>query len=1422
MRKLLTFLTVALAAAFIAATPAQSQVLQITATVAGTATNIPSGGSASITAPATGQAVFAVVSVQYTGIASATINSLTLTGTTEMAVVQTTPALPSTLNPGQNLSFTVQYVSTTGLATAGQAIIGYSENSVAATFPFTLNGTAGRLTYSYAIQPSGAATAVTPGGSIAFPSTNLNSSTTAVVTIFNAGSAASSLQSAGVSGTAFQVSGSATPLQLAPGQQTTFTVTFAPQTAGTAQATLTLGLTVGSATFTLTGTGTTANFSVTYTLADGNTHNLANGSAIAFPAVDVNGSTTATISILNQGTGSGAVTAVSVTGAGFQVRSLAALPATVNPSQSLTFQIVFTAAQAGSASGSFSFTVGGVTIAGTLAGSTLSPAFSVVYTDPNTNNVIALQDGSTLPFPSTLVSSSASISMAVINSGSGTGVLNSIALGGGSASTFQILNQPALPASIPASQRTTFSIRFSPLQQQTFAATLVLNLNGQAFTVTLTGQGTVKGQTLQVSVSANGINTGVSAGGSVSITSPGTGQAVLASVSAQYTGTASITVNSLSLTGTSEMTLLQPPAFPLTLNPGGTLTFTVQYTSAAGAAATGQVSIAYTESGQSSSFAFTLNGTAARFTYSYAVQPSGAATSVNPGDSITFPSTNVGANTTVSVTVLNSGSTASSLLSISSSNSFFQISGSPAPMLLNPGQRATFSIVFTPQVSGTALASMTIGLSGASATFSLTGTGSSPNFSAAYTLADGNVHTLSSGSTITFPSVDINGTATATISIANQGTGSGSVTAVSVSGAGFQTKSLAALPATVAANQTFSFQITFTPTQAGSFNGSFSLAMSGTTITGSLAGATSSPTFSVAYTDPGTNNTITLSNGSTLSFPNTQVNASSSISLVVTNNGAGTGLLNSITLGGSSASVFQVLNQPSLPASVGPSQRAGFSIRFSPLQQQTFSATLTLNLNGQTVTVTLSGQGTGPQYTYTWASATASNAVTPGGTVAMGDTAVGQTTTVTISVTNAGSGDGQIPAISVTGTGFTFTSLPNVPLTLHAGGSQTFKLNFAPTQPGVISGTMTIGTDTFTVTATGIGSLLTYSYTNSASTVPVTAAGMVIFPPTAVESTASLTFTIQNTGTSSATISSINLGAASTIFSLQQMPALPTNLNAGGSLTFSVSFVPNTTGNLTATLLVNSIGFTLSGTGTQPAALPAYQFQGPSGTQPAAQQPSIGLTLSTGYPLALQGALTLTFTSAVFTDDPAIQFAAGGRTVKFSIPANSTQAVFTGGSTTMPIQTGTTAGTIVITPSFATQSGFALTPDSPPALTLNIARSIAQLTNQSVTAETTTSFTVLLSGYSTTRALTQLTVQINPKAGATFSTTSLTINVASTASSWFQSLTSQAYGGGFSVAIPFTLSNGATTSDLVHQLQSLTITATNDVGTSSAITVPIP
>ena len=368
----------------------------------------------------------------------------------------------------------------------------------------------------------------------------------------------------------------------------------------------------------------------------------------------------------------------------------------------------------------------------------------------------------------------------------------------------------------------------------------------------------------------------------------------------------------------------------------------------------------------------------------------------------------------------------------------------------------------------------------------------------------------------------------------------------------------------------------------------------------------------------------------------------------------------------------------------------------------------------------------------------------------------------------------------MTGQGFSITNLPTVPFTLHPGGSQTFTLNFAPTQPDAINGTLTIGSDTFIVTGTGIGSRLVYTYTNAASTISIAEGGVVIFQPTPVGGKASLTFSIQNTGTSSTTVSSINLAAASTVFTLQQLPVLPSNLNPGDTMTFPVSFVPNNTGSLTASLRVNNSSFTLSGTGTPPASLPAYQFQGPTGSQQPAQQSSVGLTLASAYPMTLEGTLKLTFASAVFTDDPSIQFASGGRTVNFTIPANSTEALFNnGGAKAMPIQTGTTAGTILITPSFATESGFDVTPSSPDGLTLTIPRLAPQVTNASITSETTTGFTLTLNGYSTTRALKQLDIQITPKQGETFSTTHLTLDVSSGSSAWFQSATSQPFGGAF-------------------------------------------
>jgi len=236
--------------------------------------------------------------------------------------------------------------------------------------------------------------------------------------------------------------------------------------------------------------------------------------------------------------------------------------------------------------------------------------------------------------------------------------------------------------------------------------------------------------------------------------------------------------------------------------------------------------------------------------------------------------------------------------------------------------------------------------------------------------------------------------------------------------------------------------------------------------------------------------------------------------------------------------------------------------------------------------------------------------------------------------------------------------------------------------------------------------------------------------------------------------------------------------------------------------------------------LPSYHFQSSVAAPQPAQQLAVGLSLTAPYPMAVQGALKLTFVASVFADDPSVQFASGGRTANFSIPANSTQALFNG-NLAIPLQTGTTAGDIVITPAFAISGGFDVTPASPTVLTFTIPRAAPQVLAAGITSQTLNSFTIVLNGYSTTRGLQQLNIQITPKQGEKFSSTQLTVDTRSASAAWFQSAASQSTGGSFSLAVPFNLQNGSSTDDLVHRLQSLSISATNEAGQSNAVSLNI-
>jgi hypothetical protein len=205
----------------------------------------------------------------------------------------------------------------------------------------------------------------------------------------------------------------------------------------------------------------------------------------------------------------------------------------------------------------------------------------------------------------------------------------------------------------------------------------------------------------------------------------------------------------------------------------------------------------------------------------------------------------------------------------------------------------------------------------------------------------------------------------------------------------------------------------------------------------------------------------------------------------------------------------------------------------------------------------------------------------------------------------------------------------------------------------------------------------------------------------------------------------------------------------------------------------------------------------------------------------LNGVLTLT-TSGDFGTDPAVQFSTGSstgnRTVDFTIPANSTNADFVGQGSQILLQTGTVAETVTLTPSFTTTAGVVLTPASPTTLPFTIASLAPVLQSIQITNETTSGFSVVIVGYSTTRSLSSVNVTFNPATGFNLTTSTFTSDVSQVAALWFDSASSQTFGGLFQLTIPFNLTGTVpTTQTLVNTIASVSATVSNSTGTSNSL-----
>jgi hypothetical protein len=228
--------------------------------------------------------------------------------------------------------------------------------------------------------------------------------------------------------------------------------------------------------------------------------------------------------------------------------------------------------------------------------------------------------------------------------------------------------------------------------------------------------------------------------------------------------------------------------------------------------------------------------------------------------------------------------------------------------------------------------------------------------------------------------------------------------------------------------------------------------------------------------------------------------------------------------------------------------------------------------------------------------------------------------------------------------------------------------------------------------------------------------------------------------------------------------------------------------------------------------VPQFTIGGLGSTVGPAQQVAVNASIATPYTVDLSGSLTLTFTSTVGGDDPSIQFTTSGRTVSFTIPAGSTQAVYTQNQQLL-LSTGTVAGTITI--KATVQAGSSdITPSPAPQASTSVPKLAPVITSASL-KKITGGVTVSFAGYSTTKELTQATLVFNPASGGSLTGTSVTVPLTATMSAWYQSAAAAAFGSQFVVTVPLTVQGD------VSAIGSVTVTVTNTQGNSAPITASL-
>ena len=280
--------------------------------------NVDAGTSKTLTATASN-----------TGTASVTITSASISS---KYFSLSAPSLPAVVGAGQ--SSTISFVFSPNAAGAFSATVSITSNASNSSALLSLSGT-GVANGQLAANPT----------SESFGTVRVQSNQKLWETVTNTGGTTVTISQVGISGAGFTLSGISTPVTLTAGQAASFSVTFAPQSAGSASGSVTVSSNGSNPTLTipLSGTGATAAGQLTATPAP-----IAVGNVVAGTSGTVSGS-------LNASGSNVTVTAASTNNSRFTISGLS-LPVIIPSGQSAAFKVTFSPQVAGADGATLTFT----------------------------------------------------------------------------------------------------------------------------------------------------------------------------------------------------------------------------------------------------------------------------------------------------------------------------------------------------------------------------------------------------------------------------------------------------------------------------------------------------------------------------------------------------------------------------------------------------------------------------------------------------------------------------------------------------------------------------------------------------------------------------------------------------------------------------------------------------------------------------------------------------------------------------------------------------------------------------------------------------------------------------------------------------------------------------------------------------------